>query len=378
MAARFILEGGREVEQQAYFVQLLKKYKSVAGNHVSMEEIGDGNINYVYRVQEDGQSIIVKQAGEQVRSSGRGLTTNRLKVEYESLLFFKQHSPSLLPDLYEYDADQSIMVMEDLAGYITLRDALKAGQTEASHIDQLADFFVQGLLSSTSVLMDYQAKRRLEAKFSNADMCDISERLVFTYPFIEHATNRYSEQLAADVKAMQTDSAFMYEVTRLKQMFINNRESLIHGDLHSGSIFVKDTELKVLDSEFACFGPMSYDIGNVIAHLLLSRIAHDDSFELWINEQIVRMMHQFKQKASSYLQESNQEAWYNEAYMDAYLNQVVSDSYKYAGLEIVRRTVGVAKTAELDQIAENERANVEKQYLALGISLVINGQLNKS
>ena len=49
-------------------------------------EIGDGNINYVFRVRSlrDGRSVIVKQADKRLRSSGRPLDIYRSRIEAQA------------------------------------------------------------------------------------------------------------------------------------------------------------------------------------------------------------------------------------------------------------------------------------------------------
>jgi 5-methylthioribose kinase len=47
-------------------------------------------------------------------------------------------------------------------------------------------------------------------------------------------------------------------------------QALIHGDLHTGSIFINENSLKVIDPEFAFYGPMGYDVGNIIANLIFA------------------------------------------------------------------------------------------------------------
>ena len=42
-------------------------------------------------------------------------------------------------------------------------------------------------------------------------------------------------------------------------------EALIHGDLHTGSIMVTESETRVIDPEFAFYGPMGFDVGAVSA-----------------------------------------------------------------------------------------------------------------
>lgn len=51
------------------------------------EEIGDGNINYIFRVIEDktGKSVVLKQADKFLRSSGRPLDLDRSRIEAEIL-----------------------------------------------------------------------------------------------------------------------------------------------------------------------------------------------------------------------------------------------------------------------------------------------------
>ncbi len=63
------------------------------------------------------------------------------------------------------------------------------------------------------------------------------------------------------------DEALHGEVAALRNGFMNNAQALIHGDLHSGSIFANEQGIKVIDPEFAFYGPMGYDIGNVIGNL---------------------------------------------------------------------------------------------------------------
>ena len=51
------------------------------------EEIGDGNINYIFKVtsMQSGKSVVIKQADIFLRSSGRPLDLNRNRIEAEVL-----------------------------------------------------------------------------------------------------------------------------------------------------------------------------------------------------------------------------------------------------------------------------------------------------
>ena len=51
--------------------------------------------------------------------------------------------------------------------------------------------------------------------------------------------------------------------------------ALLHGDLHTGSIMAEAGKTMVIDPEFAFYGPMGFDIGALLANLLLAYFASD-------------------------------------------------------------------------------------------------------
>ena len=73
-------------------------------------------------------------------------------------------------------------------------------------------------------------------------------------------------------KELYEDAALKLAVAKIKFEFMNNAQALIHGDLHTGSIFVKQDSTRVFDPEFAFYGPMGYDVGNVVAPIFIAKI----------------------------------------------------------------------------------------------------------
>lgn len=47
-------------------------------------------------------------------------------------------------------------------------------------------------------------------------------------------------------------------------------QSLFHGDLHSGSVMVTADDTRVIELEFAWYGPTGFDVGNFLAHYLMA------------------------------------------------------------------------------------------------------------
>lgn len=98
-----------------------------ANRIASVTEIGDGNLNLVFRlVDEDGQSLIVKQALPYVRMVGEGwpMTPTRAQKEAHSLKVHHGLTPDLVVEVYEYDPEQFVIAMEDLSDHGVWRSVL--------------------------------------------------------------------------------------------------------------------------------------------------------------------------------------------------------------------------------------------------------------
>ena len=72
-------------------------------------------------------------------------------------------------------------------------------------------------------------------------MCALTEAVIFTEPYFDVAHNRWtSPQLDKDVQAFRNDLDLKKAIANLKAKFLNSTEALLHGDLHTGSVMVKE------------------------------------------------------------------------------------------------------------------------------------------
>lgn len=81
------------------------------------------------------------------------------------------------------------------------------------------------------------------------------------------------------VDELWSDKTLKLKVAQYKYKFLTRKETLIHGDLHTGSIFSSPSETKVIDPEFATYGPFGFDIGQFIANLLLNALSREEEKE---------------------------------------------------------------------------------------------------
>lgn len=347
------------------------------------EEIGDGNLNQVFKVCQPGQEkgFIVKQALPYIRCIGESwpLTRDRARIEAEILLYHGQHSAEYTVAVLHHDADLSAILLEDLSDLQVWRQVLLNGRHVAGASEKLGRYLAQVHVHSSDFQLDYHAHRTAQLRFANPELMAISEAVYFVDPFCDHERNNVAPEIQSDAEQLWADSALKMRVARLKHDFRCNGQALLHGDLHTGSVMVGSDKLKVIDAEFGGYGPMGFDLGVIIAHLLLNfcsqPISHQQPLRIKDVQDLWRSYKtQFFQQASQTADTSLAEP----EYIGALLRQVWQDALGYAGCEMIRRTIGVAHVADIDNIADlNQKTASQRQALALGRTLIMNAdQLN--
>ncbi|CEG26483.1 S-methyl-5-thioribose kinase [Bacillus sp. B-jedd] len=353
-------------------------------SELSCKEIGDGNLNYVFRVidEKSGNSIIVKQAGETARISDEfKLSTNRIRIESNILKLQEELAPGLVPKVFLYDDIMNCCVMEDLSDHTILRTALLEQRIFPALAEDLSTFMVNTLLLTTDVVLNHKKKKELVKDYINPELCEISEDLVYTEPFNDY--NSRNELFPANKKWIEEtiygDTRLRFEAAKLKFDFMTNAQALVHGDLHTGSIFVKKDSTKVIDPEFAFYGPIGYDVGNVVANLVFAWANYtftaesNDEFVSWLESTITDTIDLFAEKFLVSWQKNVTEVMAKEKGFDQwYLDGVLSDTAGIAGLELTRRIVGLAKVKDITSITdEKSRVLAERVCLETAKSFIL-------
>lgn len=352
------------------------------------KEIGDGNLNYVFRVvdKNTGKSLIIKQAGERARiSDDMVLSTDRGRIEADILKIQEKYAPDMVPTVYLYDETMSLIVMEDMIEHGMMRTELMNHNIFPNFAEGISTFMVNTLLSTTDIVMDHKEKKEAVKSFINPDLCEISEDLVYSEPYTNHnnRNNVFPPIQEFVEKELYNDEKLKLEVGKLKFEFMNNAQSLIHGDLHTGSVFINKEHFYVFDPEFAFYGPMGYDVGNVVANLFFAYCHTDatlndekkkEEFKTWIIDSIESTIDLFKEKfIAKYKEDVKDVMAKSEDFMNWYLDTVLSDTAGVAGLELIRRTVGMANVIDLTSIEDEEkRARAEKTVITLGKDFILN------
>ena len=363
-----------------------------------VREVGDGNLNLVFIVKGAAGGLVVKQALPYVRLVGESwpLPLERAYFEREALAAQGAIVPSLVPRVHHFDAGQAALVMELLEPHIILRKGLTRGLRYPRIAEDIATFTARVLFYTSDLGAPAAQKRRRQALFShNVALCRITEDLVFTDPYRVAPLNRWTSPQLDDVaKSYREDAALKVAVQELKWAFLAHGEALIHGDLHTGSIMVTQTDTRVIDPEFAVYGPMGFDVGAFMANLLLAYFAQDGhagqgddraAHAAWILDALESYWTQFSEKfLACWTQDAMGDALApalfanaaGEAALDAFrqetMGRLFADSLGFAGAKMARRILGLAHVEDLESIADPEnRASCERRALAMARTLML-------
>ncbi|MGE4705669.1 S-methyl-5-thioribose kinase [Yersinia enterocolitica] len=352
---------------------------------VTADEIGDGNLNLVFKIRDaTGISrVIVKQALPYVRCVGESwpLTLDRARIEAETLLTHSQFCPQHTVNILHHDAELAVMVQEDLSDHEIWRSELVKGKYYPQAAGQLAEYLAQTLFHTSDFYQSGQAKKAAVSRYTNPELCQITEDLFFTDPYIDHERNNFDPALLPEVLALRQDDALKLAVASLKHRFLSKAEALLHGDIHSGSIFVAEGRLKAIDAEFGFYGPIGFDVGTALGNLLLNYCGlpglagpRDAAAG---REQRLKDIHilweTFAHRFLALSEEKTQDsALATAGYALLFLQQVWQDAVGYCGSELIRRTIGLAHVADLDSIADDEmRRACQRHALSLGCTLIL-------
>ena len=336
-------------------------------------EIGDGNLNLVFFVKGPAGAVCAKQALPYLRLVGDSwpLPLSRNFIESEALIEQGRNAPGLVPRVHHVDREMALMVMELLRPHIIMRRGMIDAVVYPRFADDISTFMARALFFTSDLAMPAAAKKARVATFCiNTELCKITEDLIFTDPYYAAANNRWtSPQLDAAAEAIRSDGDLKAAISDLKLRFLSDTQALIHGDLHTGSIMVTETETKVIDPEFAFFGPMGFDTGALLANLLINYFSQDghattgaprDAYQEWVLDTAEKVWRGFNDKflglwAEYHSGDAYPDAMFPEADVLAkvqrcYMRKLFEDTLGFAGAKMIRRILGLAHNIDLEHI----------------------------
>ena len=331
-------------------------------NSLTVREVGDGNLNLVFIVTDAaGRSLTLKQSLPYVRLVGESwpLSQDRILAEARGFDAAVALSPESVPQYFGLDEPRRTIAMEDLSGWSVWRGSLNEGRISLGAAAVIGRHVARVGFGTSVFGLDSATLKQRVASSSNPELCKISEDLVFTHPYIDHPDNAWDAEIDADVLALRV-GGLTDHAAALKHTFMTKAEALIHGDLHTGSVFVPNGDsagtavAKIFDIEFAFYGPIGFDLGAFFGNVLLAQarasvLERPAEFQLWLDTLIEETWTAFESEIRT-LWPSRVDTFLTYAFLDNWLAQTWSDAVGFGGLKAIRRIVGLAKASDIQSL----------------------------
>ncbi len=287
---------------------------------VEIEPAGDGNINFVRRIRGPSSSVILKHARSRLEKFPEyAAPTERLLHEHAYGEVVGELAPEealLLPHVLHFDPEARVLVLEDLSSCPRLQEELLAGRCPEEAFARLGQFL--GKVHQATG----RCSKQLEARFTNEEMRALHGEHIFSLPF---APNDFdvSAKLRAEAASLLTPS-HRKRIGSLRESYYQSCTALVHADVQPANILLGRVP-KLLDAEIAHVGDPAFDLGTLLAHLYLHAHLIGEEALRGADRAIVR------------------------AYVAAGGLEVdLARSRAYAGVEMLRRTLGAARVPAIE------------------------------
>ncbi|MFI7699463.1 S-methyl-5-thioribose kinase [Nonomuraea sp. NPDC049480] len=333
-----------------------------------VREVGDGNLNLVFVAEADGGGLVLKQALPYVRVDPTWpITPERNGIEARALRVHNQLAPGLVPGIYDTDDERHVIAIEDLSDHRVWRGALNEGLRHEGVAEDLGRYVAKVAFGTSVFGLGAKGHKSALATAANPELCEITEDLVFTEPYIFHEHNRILPANEADVAAYAGDPVVRAAIGAAKLAFMTHAEALIHGDLHTGSVLVRDEphSAKAFDVEFAFYGPVGFDIGALWGNYVLAAaralVLGEDAHAAWVLAQAVETWQGFADEFAA--------LWPDRADprvidLESYLAEVYADAVPFAAAKAARRVIGFSSVSDIETLPEQRRERAIRAVLA--------------
>lgn len=353
---------------------------TVVDLHAVKESI-EGFVNLIYHVyDQSGKSVIMKQmlsmprfriedeknnTVEEADGDGWTLDLGRMRSEIATLIFWNSVYPGISPEIYLFDEPNRIIVMEDLMDLSLLRFELCRMVKHGHFTAKIGAFFARNLFFSSNLHLTNYKKSEVERFFINPEYTALAPFL-----FRENIGVSWEREMIPgtdEKRALLVDNPqIQAEFKRLENKFLNDKECLIHTDLHSSNIMISFDDVRIIDGEFAGFGPLAQDFGRLTASLTLNYVswfgdesrttAEKNDFQAYLLTTITDLYTTFQDEFRQLVEAHRDESYsLKNLDVDAYLIDQLQNALSYTGVNVLSRLANRGICYDLLRLPEANR-----------------------
>jgi 5-methylthioribose kinase len=314
-----------------------------AGEPVAVTAAGDGNINWVRRVRIGGarpRSFVLKQARPALeRFPQYAAPTERLLCEARWLEQAAPHDrDAICPRVLALDAENRVLVLEDLSACERLDAALANGRDVAQCMEAIARLLARVHVATAR-------DEALAACFENEAMRRLHGEHIFVLPYQPNDFG-LSPRLEAAARELRADATLVRAAREAYDDYLRPTGALVHADVQAGNVLLTPSGgVKLLDAEIAHVGDAAFDLGTLLAHLALPALARGGE----AGELLGRVRGAYRDESSCD-------------------EETLARAQRHAGCELIRRTIGAARVAAVADDDAGLRALAAGRAWLLGAS----------
>ena len=239
---------------------------------VAIEKPGEGNMNFVARVTTKARSFIIKQALPWVYKYPQvsaPMARGTMEATFYQLIEEDAVLTRFTPTLIGFDSQSHVLALEDLGEgadftfLYTAADPMTAAQRN-------------NLLLFLSHLHQLRGAPEVVSSLENRAMRELNHEHIFRYPYVADNgldLDSVLPGLQRVARPYQQNTVLKSRIAELGKLYLQNGDTLLHGDYYPGSWLRVASGVKVIDPEFGFFGRPEFDVGVMLAHALITETA---------------------------------------------------------------------------------------------------------
>ncbi|MBL9135334.1 MAG: phosphotransferase [Verrucomicrobiales bacterium] len=238
---------------------------------VRAAKAGEATMNCTVRVTTNRRTMIAKQSRPWVEKHPQ-FSAPRDRALRE-IMFYElvANDPvvsRLMPELILGDRRARILVLEDVASGVDYTGIYRGETLDERAVDQLADYL--------TALHAILGGRVAIGELANREMRALTRAHMFFIPLQpENGLDLEGIEpgLTGGARTLREDEAFVTMVARLgHEVYMAEGTNLVHGDFFPGSFLRARQGPRIIDAECCFAGRSEFDVGVLLAHLLLGRL----------------------------------------------------------------------------------------------------------
>ena len=344
---------------------------SVVDLHEEAENI-EGYVNLIFKVSEDltGRSVVVKHVLPYMRAAiewgeVRPMLMERLRTEITVLTFMGSLYDQITPEIYLFDENAGVIVMEDLSDLELLRFEMTAGKTFPGVGKKLGTFLALLFFYTSDLLLSDKKYLDIKHFFYNEESKRLHDLL-----FKDNLLVNPDKALEPGAKATQArvlaNPLVKETMAALETTYLNKNECLIHNDLHAANVMVDAHSVKIIDTEFSGYGPKAVDLGRFTGSLIINYLSWNwftgaprekrMAMQAHCLELIAELFESYAATLRRLWQEHRAHSYLLMLIdCESVLKDTFLDTLRYAGISVITRVSSdAAQTCDIRRIQDSE------------------------